>query len=141
MTEKARIIVCDNEEDMRDMLEELLRDEGYGITVAKSGAELKQLVPMIRPDLVICDLQMPGEDGLSLTRWLRGESNAAVLLLTGMGTVMDCVVGLEMGADDYLAKPFEPAELRLRIEAILRRTMSASLANGHLPARMRLSAA
>ena len=138
MTEKARIIVCDDEEDMRDMLEEFLTDEGYAVTVAKGGAELRQIVPMVRPDLVICDLKMPGEDGLSLTRWLRAESHAAVLLLTGMGTVMDRVVGLEMGADDYLPKPFEPAELRSRIKAILRRTMSASLSNGRPPARMRL---
>ena len=138
MTEKARIIVCDDEEDMRDMLEEFLTDEGYAVTVAKGGAELRQIVPMVRPDLVICDLKMPGEDGLSLTRWLRAESHSAVLLLTGMGTVMDRVVGLEMGADDYLPKPFEPAELRSRIKAILRRTMSASLANGRPPARMRL---
>lgn len=138
MSEKARIVVCDDEEPMRDMLEEFLTDEGYTVTVAKDGAELRQIVPLVRPDLVICDLKMPGEDGLSLTRWLRAESHAAVLLLTGMGTVMDRVVGLEMGADDYLPKPFEPAELRSRIKAILRRTMSASLANGRPPARMRL---
>lgn len=138
MTEKARIVVCDDEEPMRDMLEEFLTEEGYAVTVAKDGAELRQIVPLLRPDLVICDLKMPGEDGLSLTRWLRAESHAAVLLLTGMGTVMDRVVGLEMGADDYLPKPFEPAELRSRIKAILRRTMSASLANGRPPARMRL---
>lgn len=125
MTEKARIIVCDDEAPMREMLEEFLTDEGYTVSVARDGAELRQMVPMIRPDLVICDLKMPGEDGLSLTRWLRGESHAAVLLLTGMGSVIDRVVGLEMGADDYLPKPFDPAELRSRIKAILRRTMTA----------------
>ena len=138
MNEKARIIVCDDEEPMRDMLEEFLTEDGYAVTIAKDGAELRQIVPLVRPDLVICDLKMPGEDGLSLTRWLRAESHAAILLLTGMGTVMDRVVGLEMGADDYLPKPFEPAELRSRIKAILRRTMSASLVNGRPPARMRL---
>ena len=138
MTEKARIVVCDDEEDMRDMLEEFLTGEGYAVNVCKGGAELRQTVPIVRPDLVICDLKMPGEDGLSLTRWLRAESHAAVLLLTGMGTVMDRVVGLEMGADDYLPKPFEPAELRSRIKAILRRTMSAALANGRPSARMRV---
>ncbi len=138
MTEKARIIVCDDEAPMREMLDEFLTDEGYAVTVASNGAELRQIVPLMRPDLVICDLKMPGEDGLSLTRWLRAESHAAVLLLTGMGTVMDRVVGLEMGADDYLAKPFEPAELRSRVKAILRRTMSPSLANGRPPARMRV---
>ena len=138
MTEKARIIVCDDEAPMREMLEEFLSDEGYTVTLAKDGVELRQLVPLVRPDLVICDLKMPGEDGLSLTRWLRGESHAAVLLLTGMGSVMDKVVGLEMGADDYLPKPFDPAELRSRIKAILRRTMSASLVDGRPANRMKL---
>lgn len=138
MTEKARIIVCDDEEPMREMLEELLTEEGYSVATARGGAELRQLVPKLRPDLVICDLKMPGEDGLSLTRWLRAESHCAVLMLTGMGSVLDRVVGLEMGADDYLPKPFEPAELRSRIKAILRRTMAPVHAHGRPPARMRI---
>ena len=139
MTEKARIIVCDDEAEMREMLEEFLSDEGYAVTVAEGGAELRRLVPQVRPDLVVCDLKMPGEDGLSLTRWLRSESHAAVLMLTGMGSVMDRVVGLEMGADDYLAKPFEPAELRSRIKAILRRTMAPThAAQGRPPARLKV---
>lgn len=138
MTEKARIIVCDDEEAMRELLEELLTDEGYAVTTASNGAELRRLVPQVRPDLVLCDLKMPGEDGLSLTRWLRAESHAAVVMLTGMGSVVDRVVGLEMGADDYLGKPFEPAELRSRIKAVLRRTMSPNLAHGRPPARVRV---
>ena len=138
MSEKARIIVCDDEEPMRDLLEELLTDEGYAVTTARNGADLRRLVPQIRPDLVICDLKMPGEDGLSLTRWLRAESHAAVLMLTGMGSVLDRVVGLEMGADDYLGKPFEPAELRSRIKAVLRRTMAPVHANGRPPGRIRV---
>lgn len=138
MTEKARIIVCDDEEPMREMLEELLTDEGYAVTTARDGADLRRLVPQVRPDLVICDLKMPGEDGLSLTRWLRSESHAAVLMLTGMGSVLDRVVGLEMGADDYLGKPFEPAELRSRIKAVLRRTMAPVHAHGRPPARIKV---
>lgn len=138
MTEKARIIVCDDEEPMREMLEEFLTGEGYAVTIARDGAELRRLVPQIRPDLVVCDLKMPGEDGLSLTRWLRAESHAAVLMLTGMGSVMDRVVGLEMGADDYLAKPFEPAELRSRIKAVLRRTMAPVHAHGRPAGRTRV---
>ena len=138
MTTRARIIVCDDEEPMREMLEEFLTAEGYEVTLARGGAELRRLVPAVRPDLVICDLRMPGEDGLSLTRWLRAESHAAVLMLTGMGSVMDRVVGLEMGAGDYLPKPFEPAELRSRIKAVLRRTMAPALANGRPPARLRI---
>lgn len=138
MTEKARIIICDDEEPMREMLEELLTDEGYAVTTARDGADLRRLVPQIRPDLVICDLKMPGEDGLSLTRWLRSETHTAVLMLTGMGSVVDRVVGLEMGADDYLGKPFEPAELRSRIKAVLRRTMAPALANGRPAGRIRV---
>lgn len=138
MTEKARIIICDDEEPMREMLEELLTDEGYAVTTARDGADLRRLVPQVRPDLVICDLKMPGEDGLSLTRWLRSETHTAVLMLTGMGSVVDRVVGLEMGADDYLGKPFEPAELRSRIKAVLRRTMAPVLANGRPPGRIRV---
>lgn len=73
---------------------ELLTDEGYAATTAKAGADLRQLVPKIRPDLVICDLKMPGDDGLFLTRWLRAESDCAVQMLTGMGSVLEGVVGL-----------------------------------------------
>jgi DNA-binding response OmpR family regulator len=138
MTEKARIVVCDDEEPMREMLDELLTDEGYAVTTAKDGADLRRLVPQIRPDLVICDLKMPGEDGLSLTRWLRAESHCAVIMLTGMGSVLDRVVGLEMGADDYLPKPFEPAELRSRIKSVLRRTMAPIHAQGRPAGRTRV---
>jgi DNA-binding response OmpR family regulator len=138
MTEKARIIVCDDEEPMRELLEELLSDEGYAVTTVKDGAELRRKVPQMRPDLVVCDLKMPGEDGLSITRWLRAESHCAVLMLTGMGSVLDRVVGLEMGADDYLAKPFEPAELRSRIKAVLRRTMAPVHAQGRPAGRTRV---
>lgn len=139
MTAKARIIVCDDEPEMRDMLVEFLTDEGYAVEQAGDGADLRRLVPAFRPDLVICDLRMPGEDGLSLTRWMRAEAHCAVLMLTGMGGVMDRIVGLEMGADDYLPKPFEPAELRARIKAILRRSMSADMATvGRPPARIKV---
>jgi two-component system phosphate regulon response regulator OmpR len=138
MTEKARIIVCDDDRLIRSMLDEFLTDEGYTVSVAQDGAELRRLVPRVRPDLVICDLKMPGEDGLSLTRWMRGEGHCAVLMLTAMGSTTDRVVGLEMGADDYLVKPFEPAELRSRIRAILRRTMSASIAEGRPNTRVKV---
>ena len=134
MTHKARIMICDDELAMREALQELLVDDGYAVSTAVDGVDLRRQVPDIRPDLVICDLKMPGEDGLSLTRWLRAESHAAVLMLTGMGSVMDRVVGLEMGADDYLPKPFEPAELRSRIKAVLRRTMAPGIATHGRPA-------
>jgi two-component system phosphate regulon response regulator OmpR len=134
MNTRARIVVCDDDPDVRDLLVDLLRKDGYEVEAAEDGIALRKLVPKFRPDIVVCDLMMPGEDGLSLTRWLRGEGHAAVLMLTAMGSTTDRIVGLEMGADDYLAKPFEPAELRARIKAILRRTMSASTAAAGRPA-------
>jgi two-component system phosphate regulon response regulator OmpR len=135
---KARIAVCDDDPDLRDLLVDLLRRDGYEVEAAEDGIALRRIVPKFRPDLVICDLMMPGEDGLSLTRWLRGEGHSAVLMLTAMGSTTDRIVGLEMGADDYLAKPFEPAELRARVKAVLRRTMSASAAAGRPAARVRV---
>ncbi len=138
MTEKARIIVCDDDNHVRSMLEEFLIDEGYAVSAVSGGAALRRLVPQFRPDLVVCDLKMPGEDGLSLTRWMRNEGHCAVLMLTAMGSTTDRVVGLEMGADDYLVKPFELSELRSRIRAILRRTMSASLFEGRPANRVKV---
>ena len=92
---RGRIIVCDDEEDVRELVAEVLTGEGYAVTTVADGAELRRTVPQLRPDLVVCDLRMPGEDGLSLTRWRRAESHAAVLMLTGMDSVTDKVVGLE----------------------------------------------
>lgn len=138
MNSRARIIVCDDDPDMRDLLVDLLSRDGYEVEAAEDGIALRRIVPRFRPDIVVCDLMMPGEDGLSLTRWLRSEGHAAVLMLTAMGSTTDRIVGLEMGADDYLAKPFEPGELRARIKAILRRTMSANLAAGRPASRVKV---
>jgi DNA-binding response OmpR family regulator len=138
MNTRARIIVCDDDPDLRDLLVDLLRRDGYEVEAAEDGIALRKLVPKFRPDLVVCDQMMPGEDGLSLTRWMRGEGHCAVLMLTAMGSTTDRIVGLEMGADDYLAKPFEPGELRARIKAILRRSMSANLATGRPAARVKV---
>jgi DNA-binding response OmpR family regulator len=138
MTNGARIIVCDDDIDVRDLLTDLLLKDDYQVEAAANGVELRRLVPKFRPDLVVCDLRMPGEDGLSLTRWLRSESHAAVLMLTAMGTTTDRIVGLEMGADDYLTKPFDPAELRARVRAVLRRTMSPNLLEGRPNARVKV---
>lgn len=134
MIEKARIIVCDDEALVRDAVIELLRDDGYTVEAAIDGADLRRIAPGFRPDLVLCDIRMPGEDGLSLLRWLRSETHAAVLMVTGLDSVTDRVVGLEMGADDYLTKPFAPSELRSRIKAVLRRTMAAANATLGRPA-------
>lgn len=139
MTAKARIIVCDDDDLVRSMLVDFLADEGYEVSGAANGAELRGMVPDLRPDLVVCDLKMPGEDGLSLTRWMSAEGHCAVLMLTAMGTTTDRVVGLEMGADDYLTKPFELPELRARVKAILRRSMTVgTAATDTVPSRIRV---
>jgi DNA-binding response OmpR family regulator len=138
MQEKARIAVCDDDLDMRETLMEFVRIQGYAAEAAADGADLRRLVPSFRPDLVILDLNMPGEDGLSLARWLKADHHCAILMLTAMGSLPDRVVGLEMGADDYLAKPFDLAELRARIRAVLRRTMNPSLQHGRPPQRLRV---
>lgn len=138
MNTRARIIVCDDDPDLRDLLVDLLVRDGYEVEAAEDGIALRRILPKFRPDLVVCDQMMPGEDGLSLTRWMRGEGHCAVLMLTAMGSATDRIVGLEMGADDYLAKPFEPGELRARIKAILRRTMSANLAVGRPAPRVKV---
>jgi DNA-binding response OmpR family regulator len=92
-------------------------------------------VPKVKPDLVVLDLNMPGEDGLSLAPWLRSDRHCAILMLIAMGSMPDRAVGLETGADDHLAKPFELAELRGLIRAVLRRTMSPVIADGLPPQR------
>ena len=95
------------------------------MTLAESAAEARAILAEAMPDLVVCDLMMPGEDGLSLLRWVRANGTLPVVLLTAKGDPIDRIVGLELGADDYLAKPFEPRELLARLNAVLRRAAPA----------------
>ncbi|MCG7973159.1 MAG: response regulator, partial [Candidatus Thiodiazotropha taylori] len=103
-----------------------LTDHEYRVTTASNGMEMKKRLQDAAIDLIVLDLMMPGEDGLTLCRNLRAESNIPVIMLTAMGEETDRIIGLEMGADDYLAKPFNPRELLARIKAVMRRmgTMS-----------------
>ena len=98
-----------------------LTSHGFGVACAPGAAEARGRIASERFDLVVCDVMMPGEDGLSLTRWIRANGALPVILLTARGDPVDRIVGLEIGADDYLAKPFEPRELLARIGAVLRR--------------------
>ena len=121
MTDQPHIVVVDDERDIRDTLEEYLTLQGYRVSSAADGAALRALVEHGAIDLVVLDIKMPGEDGLSLARFLRENTAVGIIMLTAAGDVVDRIVGLEMGADDYLAKPVDLRELHARIRAVLRR--------------------
>jgi DNA-binding response OmpR family regulator len=133
----AELIVVDDEPDLRAMLVEYLSLAGHRTRQAADGAELRRLLAEAAADLVVLDVGLPGEDGFRLARWLREHHDPGIVMLTGADTMVDRVVGLEVGADDYLGKPFEPTELAARIAAILRRraprARPARLPDGMLP--------
>ena len=124
----AHLLVVDDDREIRDLVSRFLRNHGFRVTVAKDGSEMKRALADWRIDLIVLDLMLPGDDGLTLCRDLRAASKIPIIMLTAMGEDMDRIVGLEMGADDYLAKPFNPRELLARIKAVLRRA-------GEAPAR------
>ncbi|MDO9253503.1 response regulator [Hydrogenophaga sp.] len=115
------LLVVDDDREIRRLIEEYLTQAGYRVSTAADGKAMRRLMEQHRFDLVVLDLMLPGEDGLSLCRDLRSRSNLPILMLTARGSEIDRIVGLEMGADDYLAKPFNPRELLARIRSILRR--------------------
>jgi two-component system phosphate regulon response regulator OmpR len=118
------ILVVDDDTRLRELLHKYLTEQGFRITASHDAADARAKLASFDFDLIVLDIMMPGESGLELTRGLREASQVPVLLLTAMGEIEDRIVGLESGADDYLAKPFEPRELVLRIHAILRRTQA-----------------
>lgn len=121
MNLSGKVLIVDDDRALTDMLAELLQSEGLDCIVANSGKDALRLEQEAHPDLVILDVMMPEDDGISTLRSLRETSSVAVLMLTAMGEEDDRILGLEAGADDYLAKPFAARELVLRIQAILRR--------------------
>ncbi|MDY0871418.1 response regulator [Dongia rigui] len=121
MSAHAHILVVDDDKRLRDLIARYLGEQGFRVTVAIDAADARAKLKSISFDLLVLDIMMPGESGLDLTRALRLESSVPILLLTAMGEVQDRINGLETGADDYLGKPFEPKELVLRINAILKR--------------------
>lgn len=129
----AHLLVVDDDARIRDLLRRFLLKSGYLVSSAKDAAQARVLLKGLDFDMIILDVMMPGEDGLSLIRDLRPKLQTPILLLTARGETSDRIAGLEVGADDYLAKPFDPRELVLRIEAILRRVpVGASVAPRHL---------
>ncbi len=117
----AHLLLVDDDERIRGLLQKFLVRHGFLATVARDAAQARRLLAGLEFDLIVLDVMMPGEDGVSLTRSLRREITTPILLLTARSDTADRIAGLEAGADDYLGKPFEPKELLLRINAILRR--------------------
>jgi len=116
-----RILVVDDDPDLCDLLNTYLGSNGFDVITASDGVSMRAAMSDAMPDAIVLDLMLPGEDGLSLTRWVRAQSAVPILMLSARGEEMDRVIGLEVGADDYLAKPFGPRELLARLRALLRR--------------------
>jgi two-component system, OmpR family, response regulator len=124
MATADHILVVDDDSQIRSLLSEYLHKQGYRVTTVADGKGLRAAMATSHPDVIILDLMLPGEDGLTLCRDLRASSDVPVIMLTARGDETDRIVGLEMGADDYLPKPFNPRELLARIKSVLRRARS-----------------
>ncbi|WP_322883429.1 response regulator (plasmid) [Sinorhizobium medicae] len=124
MPPTPHIAVVDDHRDIRDLVGKYLTHQGYRVSVAESGEALRRILEKGAPDLVVLDIMMPGEDGLTVCRQLRTTTELPVIFLTAMADGTDRIVGLELGADDYITKPFNPRELLARIRAVLRRVNS-----------------
>ncbi|AJE45013.1 response regulator [Celeribacter indicus] len=121
MSNEIHLLIVDDDERIRGLLQKFLIRSGFCVTAARDAAHARRLLAGLEFDLIVLDVMMPGEDGISLTRDLRKRMSTPILLLTAKGETADRIAGLEAGADDYLPKPFEPKELLLRINAVLRR--------------------
>jgi two-component system OmpR family response regulator len=128
MERLPHILVVDDDRDICSLLSQFLARHSFRVSAARDGEEMFKLLEAAKVDLIVLDLMLPGEDGLSLCRRLRSENQMPVIMLTAMHEEIDRVIGLEMGADDYLSKPFSPRELLARIRAVLRRASQAAQA-------------
>jgi two-component system phosphate regulon response regulator OmpR len=137
MSQTATILIVDDEHEVRDMTSEYLASQGFKTLLAANAAEARALVSEHPVHLALLDLRMPGEDGFSLARHLREHHGIGIVMVTAADTVMDRVVGLEIGADDYLCKPFHPRELLARVRSVLRRTAAAEKASERSQCRVK----
>ena len=124
MNRADRILVVDDDPELRRLLSEYLADVGFVVDLAGDGEQMRRAIGRAMPDAIVMDLMLPGTDGLALTREIRTTSAVPILMLSARGEEIDRVVGLEVGADDYLAKPFSPRELLARLRALLRRAQA-----------------
>ncbi len=121
MNARIRLLVVDDDPSVRSMLREYLEGHGFAVAEAASGAQMREEIGRELPDAVLLDIRLPGEDGLVLARYLREHYEVGIIMVTASGDVVDRVVGLELGADDYIAKPFDLRELLARLKSVLRR--------------------
>jgi DNA-binding response OmpR family regulator len=121
MSEMTTVLVVDDEQIVRDVVVRYLQRDGFDTLEASDGNAARAIIEGGAPDLVVLDLMLPGTDGLTLCRWIRSDSNLPVIMLTARGEAADRIVGLEIGADDYVTKPFSPRELAIRVRNVLKR--------------------
>jgi two-component system, OmpR family, response regulator len=137
--EATRVLVVDDDPEIRKMLAEYLADHGYAVALAANGAAMRAEIARAVPAVVLLDIGLPGEDGLTLARYLRERYDVGIIMVTGADEVIDRVAGLEVGADDYIAKPFDPRELRARLKSVLRRVSATPPPSSAAAARTRVS--
>lgn len=135
--DSAHILVVDDDQDFRGFVAEYLEEQGMAVHCADNGTAMRETIETQPIDLILLDLIMPDEDGLALTRYLRQRSEIGIIILSGGGDKIDRIVGIELGADDYLAKPFEPRELLARIRGVLRRIKQSTATPAKPPRRAR----
>jgi len=134
MTSNGRILIVDDDASVREMLTEYFADHAFEVRTAADGAAMRAEIDLDLPDVILLDLRMPGEDGLSLARFLRERYDVGIVMVTASADMVDRIVGLEIGADDYIAKPFEPRELLARVRSVLRRMQARPQAGEPAPA-------
>ncbi len=133
MESLSRIAVVEDDPEISRMMTSYMTDNGFEVESVRSGRDLDRVLSAGKIDCVILDVGLPGEDGLSICRRLRGKSAVPIIMVTGRGTDTDRIVGLELGADDYLPKPFNPRELLARVRAVMRRSVAAEPAQAEAP--------
>ena len=124
MATNGRVLIVEDDPAIREMVAEYLGSQGYEVHQAEGGVDMREAIERELPDVVLLDIRLPGEDGLTLARYLRERYDVGIIMVTGADGVVDRVVGLEVGADDYVTKPFDPRELLARMKSVMRRLSS-----------------